>query len=224
MKTTNYCTRLLAFTLLASSVAQSINAQKLSIAPELGLVHSLYRPVDKTISVDGSSMMYNFGANFILSPTSKWTASAGLFCVANNISVVNEDDSKTGSVSMFRFQHLQLPVHIGYKKKVGYGSFWLQGGVNVGYSLRAEKERWVRKEPMGEEVVSIEKSKIYGLENGNMKKFDIGLNASLSYVMPFGLFGKMQYHHGLNRAELHSVGQIRRQFLSFNVGYIFKMK
>ncbi|GEM_PF-5807433 len=223
MKTSNYCTRLLAFTLLAGFVAPSTQAQKLSIAPELGLVHSLYRPADKSIRID-NSLKQNFGINFIVGNEKNWTASAGLFFVANGIVAKTQQQQETGSYDDHAFRHIQLPVNIGYKKKMGYGSLWVQGGINAGYCFNTERMKVVRDFGVSNEVIALERYKSAGIPGKELKHFDIGLNASLSYVMPFGLFGKVQYHHGLNRAELHSVGQIRRQFLSFNVGYIFKIK
>ncbi len=198
-------------------------AQSRSFSIETGMTHSFYRPTDKKVSLQ-NSVMYDVGGSFGLKGKLPLTITVGLFCVANGINFRSEEDIISGSTNTYRFQHLQLPINIGYKKRLGYGSLWVQSGLNIGYNFRAVKESWIRNKPVNEDSLTIEKAKIFGVDGNKVSRFDVGICASVGYEMPFGVFAKIQYYYGLNKMELSSIGLIRRQFLNLNIGYTFKIK
>jgi hypothetical protein len=201
----------------------SAYSQTAKIAVETGLTASLYSPKNKAVN-SKNMMQPNTGILVILKPIKKLTVSSVLFYAPNSISVTNEQDKITGTFNQYSFYSIQTPLNVGYSNKVGYGNIWVQGGINLSYNFEAVKERWLRNMPVNDTLLDIQKSNVFSDKDNIVPRLELGLNASAAYILQFGLYARVQYGRSLNQIELSSDGKIRKQYINFNLGYIFKYK
>lgn len=131
--------------------------------------------------------------------------------------VSNEYTTLGTSISydeVLRTQYIQLPVMASYNL---IENLWVEGGVQVGYLAKAEREiEEVTEDSLG----SVNSSTETIDENDSYESFDLGLAGGLRYKLNRNFMIQARYTQSLNDINSEMLGNQFNGILSFSVGFI----
>lgn len=115
---------------------------------------------------------------------------------------------------VLRTQYIQLPVMASYNL---IENLWVEGGVQVGYLAKAEREiEEVTEDSLG----SVNSSTETIDENDSYESFDLGLAGGLRYKLNRNFMIQARYTQSLNDINSEMLGNQFNGILSFSVGFI----
>lgn len=137
---------------------------------------------------------------------------------------VSEHDNRTYDISYF-----QVPIYLTYKTGKEYDDpkFWVGIGPSFNFATGGRYRQDYKDFLNGR---SRPHSKDYSMRIGNVhnyhdiRMFDLSANIALGYELPFGLYFRLQYAHGLlNIAPGGGNHNVFRNYgASFSLGFQFK--
>ena len=119
--------------------------------------------------------------------------------------VAHEDHS-----DVYAFNSIEIPLNFTYRKNAAKGVF-LGVGPSLGYNLSGK----VKGDHDSEDIE-------FGSAEGEIKRFDLGLNAILGYQFSNKYFVSTNYSSGLSNWSNNSNATWRNNILGISVGFFLK--
>jgi hypothetical protein len=119
--------------------------------------------------------------------------------------VAHEDHS-----DVYAFNSIEIPLNFTYRKNAAKGVF-LGVGPSLGYNLSGK----VKEDHDSEDIE-------FGSAEGEIKRFDLGLNAILGYQFSNKYFVSTNYSSGLSNWSNNSNATWRNNILGISVGFFLK--
>jgi len=120
-----------------------------------------------------------------------------------------------------RINYLQLPVNAAYKFNVGNGSkLFVFAGPYFGYGLSGEMKNEIKS---GGAIMNTTGDIKFGSEEGEVKRFDLGINAGVGYQFN-KVFFKLQYNPGLVNFSNVKNNSMKNTNIAVSAGYNFFVK
>jgi hypothetical protein len=111
---------------------------------------------------------------------------------------------------VYAFNSLEIPLNFTYRKNAAKGVF-LGVGPSLGYNLSGK----VKGDHDSEDIE-------FGSAEGEIKRFDLGLNAILGYQFSNKYFVSTNYSSGLSNWSNNSNATWRNNILGISVGFFLK--
>lgn len=111
---------------------------------------------------------------------------------------------------VYAFNSLEIPLNFTYRKNAAKGVF-LGVGPSLGYNLSGK----VKEDHDSEDIE-------FGSAEGEIKRFDLGLNAILGYQFSNKYFVSTNYSSGLSNWSNNSNATWRNNILGISVGFFLK--
>ncbi|NEV92594.1 PorT family protein [Psychroflexus sp. YR1-1] len=116
---------------------------------------------------------------------------------------------------LLRMQYVNLPVLASYNL---VENLWLEGGMQVGYLVKAvedrEEVRLINQGEVTSETTSTAKT-------DNYERIDFGLAGGLRYKLSQNFMVQARFHQSLNDVDKSSEGDQYHRVYSFSIGYVF---
>lgn len=202
------------------------HAQKLSVAPELGLSLSSLAFKNTNAEVSSMNVNANIGINVYTPLYKRFKLGTGIFYNSMNASYQSTADKISGTVNSFSMYYLRVPLNVVYQKTVSKGLLLFNTGLWMSYNLGGDVTVYERNRPLtGEELLHTRKMPItFGNSTNETTPIGLGWNAGISYKFPIGIFMNFQYNLGLSKFNVKDMGSVQNQFASLGVGYVFNWK
>lgn len=115
--------------------------------------------------------------------------------------------------------YLEVPVNVAYMTGVeGDGRFMVNLGPYIGYAFSGKTKTEGGGMNESEDVeIGNDKAKDF------LKPIEIGANVGVGYMLPMGLFGRLDYHHGLTNSVVggDNKNSYKNYGFGLTVGYFF---
>lgn len=111
---------------------------------------------------------------------------------------------------VYAFNSLELPLNFVYRKSSAKGVF-VGMGPSLGYNLNGK----IKEEGESEDIE-------FGSKEGQIKRFDVGLNALLGYKFTQRYFVSTNYSLGLSNWTNTSSSTWKNNIAGISIGYLFK--
>jgi hypothetical protein len=114
--------------------------------------------------------------------------------------------------------YLEIPLNLGYQYDMGSaGGVFVSAGPYLGIGMSGTSSG-----SMG--AINVDDKIKFGDGAAELKKMDVGMNFSLGYVSPIGIYVRAQYGMGLTNLSNTSVGTWKNSpVLGLSLGYIFQL-
>lgn len=113
---------------------------------------------------------------------------------------------------VFAFNSLELPLNVVYKKEASKG-FFFGFGPSFGYNLSGK----IKEDHDSEDIQ-------FGNKEGEIKRFDVGMNALVGYQFSNRFFVSSNYALGLSNWNNTNTSTWRNNLLGISVGYFLNKK
>ena len=211
-----------------SLAATEMNAQTVSIAPEVGI----YAPFTEYNSTTGNTIDISHkigikgGANVNLTIAKHLFLQSGLFFYQTGNKIASTSSyfgTTTSFKSDYNVNNLQLPLNIGYDLPLGkFGSVFATAGPYVGYALSGSATN--NTSVNGEAAPDRKEDFTFGSDaKDNMKRMDVGFNFGVGIKMRQGVYVRAQYGLGLTQLSNVSTTTIKNRGISATLGYELKL-
>lgn len=193
------------------------NAQ-FSINPEAGLnIASMHSKMGNTSSTTKSILGYKVGAVADLTLYKGLYFEPGLFYSVKG-GQTDPGVGLLGAKTKTTLNYLEIPLNIGYNYAFGdAGSVFATAGPYLGFGLNGKSK--VEVPGMG----STEHDVKFGDAIDQTKKLDVGLNFSVGYVSPWGIYVRAQYGLGLSNLSNVKDMTTKNRTWGFSLGYAFQL-
>jgi hypothetical protein len=202
---------LIAFTAIAATQA---NAQ-FSINPEAGVnFANINGSIGGTKQTTKSITGYKVGAVLDIGITHGFYIQPGAFYSVKGYSVA----SPISGDDQFKIGYIEVPLNLAYRYDFGNaGAVFAAAGPYVGIAMKGTGS--VNYPILGR----VEGDMKFGNDPGELKKIDYGVNFSLGYISPIGIYLRAQY--GLGLANLNNVNNtsVKNRVFGVSVGYAFQL-
>ncbi len=196
----------LVFVALLTVTASIVRAQAPKFGFKTGLNLNHVTTNDEELAHDlagRTSMHFGLVADFELSKT--WSFQPQVLFSGRGAKLAHGDHS-----DVFAFNSLELPLNFVYKKDAAKG-FFLGMGPSFGYNLNGK----IKEDHESEDIE-------FGSEEGQIKRFDVGLNALVGYQFSNRFFVSSNYSLGLSNWNNTSTSTWRNNILGVSIGYFLK--
>jgi len=145
----------------------------------------------------------------------------GVFFNQKGFKYYNDNVPLIGKVDEnFHLSTIEVPVNIAYMSgEPGTGRFMAHIGPYVGYNVSGKIKYENQNVLLQNRDLEIGDDKT----KDDIKPLEIGANAGVGYMLPMGLFGRFDYHHGLNNLIPggDSKNSYKNQTFMITFGYFF---
>lgn len=206
---------------------------QVTIAPEAGLnIASMSYKSDKEQYINekySSRLGMNFGVYLNVPLVSGLFFQPGVLYSGKGYKM-SETETNSGITSAyqetFSTNYIEVPLNLGYEYKLGKaGTVFATAGPYLGYGIGGKIKNEVTIEGVSATIPNNGISAFGKSADGAiLKPLDFGLNFSLGYKLPFGLYARFQYGLGLSNIANAANVSSKNKCMSVGVGYAFSIK
>ncbi len=156
-----------------------------------------------------SRMGFHFGAVIDHAISENFSIQPHVLFVNRGSGIKHDDHTDNAVVNA-----IDVPINFLYKAPAGAGKFFMGGGPNLGFNLNAK----IKSDEEADEKLDI------GNGEGELKRFDFGVNLLAGYELNNGLFFSANFTPGIANLENPVSGidlTARSNFFGFSIGYFF---
>jgi hypothetical protein len=199
---------------VAAIAGTQVNAQ-LSIQPEVGLnIANMSNSIDGDKLSTSSITGFKAGALLNIGIAKGFYIEPGAF-----YSMKGASGEILGFTSKTTINYLEVPLNLGYRYDIGNaGALFVSAGPYIGFGLSGKTK--TENVPI---LGTVEDDIEFGDGADEMKSIDYGVNFSLGYISPIGIYLRAQYGLGLaNLSNITNTSSKNRVF-GISVGYAFQL-